>query len=68
MDRFIVAFTNPRTKMITDLKSNMDRFIAFLLLAFCLKNLHLKSNMDRFIAKSCGANRFLINLFKIQYG
>ena len=27
MDRFIVAFTNPRTKMITDLKSNMDRFI-----------------------------------------
>ena len=29
MDRFIVAFTNPRTKMITGLKSNMDRFIAF---------------------------------------
>ncbi len=24
--------------------------------------------MDRFIATSCGANRFFINLFKIQYG
>ncbi len=45
MDRFIVAFTNPRTKMITDLKSNMDRFIeqGFNLYAYSIT--HLKSNI-----------------------
>ena len=48
MDRFIELVDNLFTDLKTNLKSNMDRFIALLPFLFTLPK-HLKSNMDRFI-------------------
>ena len=51
-----------------DLKSNMDRFIGFILIFKVKFNWNLKSNMDRFIAEKYFLYLQVDELFKIQYG
>ena len=67
MDRFIDNFAHFNTPLFCDLKSNMDRFIAFYLPTKTIENLYLKSNMDRFIVRIL-LFVLAVAVFKIQYG
>ena len=49
MDRFIGQGSGITSDIITDLKSNMDRFIELKSYRQHFEKLYLKSNMDRFI-------------------
>ena len=53
---------------MTDLKSNMDRFIVMEKIRCELPDVDLKSNMDRFIAGTEQTTNELTRKFKIQYG
>ena len=49
MDRFIVSLIENNKRKLTDLKSNMDRFIGEIKTVLLFFFFNLKSNMDRFI-------------------
>ena len=51
MDRFIGQGSGITSDIITDLKSNMDRFIDDTATEVNINAMYLKSNMDRFIDK-----------------
>ena len=51
MDRFIVVNEKSLFDKISDLKSNMDRFIACTFIIYTTFHFYLKSNMDRFIVR-----------------
>ena len=68
MDRFIVPANEEPSEEEYDLKSNMDRFIAWKEHMDTILRKHLKSNMDRFIGASIAVLIALRLLFKIQYG
>ena len=50
MDRFIALALAVVNELVTNLKSNMDRFIEWNQIPSYLLKYYLKSNMDRFIA------------------
>ena len=68
MDRFIGSIQIWKSRKAERLKSNMDRFIVFILQEGTAIRTGLKSNMDRFIAVFNATLSFLFIMFKIQYG
>ena len=54
--------------LMTNLKSNMDRFIAMKFRFKTISLSNLKSNMDRFIGGTSSNIEQFNKLFKIQYG
>ena len=53
--------------IVSNLKSNMDRFIGALVMSFTYLFVYLKSNMDRFIVTNDNV-LYKSTTFKIQYG
>ena len=68
MDRFIAKQLIADIAAITNLKSNMDRFIVQSYYHFQKLNPYLKSNMDRFIENAVYVSNGFAFAFKIQYG
>ena len=68
MDRFIGCPTDKAVLSLTNLKSNMDRFIEYYIQLQQDNHQHLKSNMDRFIVISDWKYSNGTYTFKIQYG
>ena len=68
MDRFIEVDIDIIRTYISNLKSNMDRFIANNQTCLPFSQEHLKSNMDRFIAFGISSGILGSYKFKIQYG
>ena len=52
MDRFIELSKKIFISLDCDLKSNMDRFIAVVIIPWARQYVNLKSNMDRFIDRT----------------
>ena len=68
MDRFIALTAYSLPLYLSDLKSNMDRFIDACYNLLNKQKKNLKSNMDRFIDHLHQCYVALKQLFKIQYG
>ena len=68
MDRFIANYNTEKGTTLTDLKSNMDRFIVDVFMYAIPYFSHLKSNMDRFIDNIDLNKPSISTIFKIQYG